>query len=241
MGTTLTTSNALQSDYGVNINVPGLLRDAEGNHCASFPVLLLQLLQAGTRIAQSLEKESRNSFDAGNQETALSVLIDTAQSFDPLEWASQIQIHSPANDLRQRMHIASAHRSAVCVYLTCLQLCIAPALKTSQDLGLLVSNIVNELSQICADDAMLPATAWPLFVAGAETNDPALQEWAKMRFMQIWEAQPWGLIKGAVEALERLWRKRSETLLEDGGMAAEVDRWNWIEEVKAIGIDWLIL
>lgn len=229
-------------DEEVKINVPGLLQDTEGNHCSSFPVVLLQLLQTGSRIAQSLQTDIPSPSAARKQDAALEALIHTATVFDPIQWASQLQGNFSTDDLCQRQHIASAHRSAVCIYLSRLQLAFSPQRKDLQELNARVPDIVTHISKICPDDPLLPATAWPTFVAGAETDDPELQEWLKMRFTQIWDVQPWGLIKGAIEVLNDLWRKRRLLCIANGDSAAEeVDGWNWIEHVKAMGVDWLIL
>lgn len=72
------------------------------------------------------------------------------------------------------------------------------------------------------------------------------------RFQELWEVEPWGLIRGALGVLERIWVGRmgsgvvnvsregeGGTLLE-GGKKGEGDG-DWIGELRGQGVDWLIL
>ena len=75
-------------------HVPSLLSDAEGNHCSSFPAVLLQLLQAGTRLSHPSCPTSLQI-----KQSKLFLLVCAARSFDPLTWAAELQPRSPSADL----------------------------------------------------------------------------------------------------------------------------------------------
>ena len=64
-------------------------------------------------------------------------------------------------------------------------------------------------------------------------------------FHELWEVEPWGLIRGALGVLERIWVKKrrsgvvvngKETLLT--GKNGDV---SWIEDLRGSSVDWLIL
>jgi hypothetical protein len=92
---------------------------------------------------------------------------------------------------------------------------------------------------------LFTATAWPTFIAGAETKDSARQEWVAQRFRQLWEIEPWGLIKGALGVLERIWvrRRRNRVAVDaDGTFLNEKKRdGDWIKDLRGKGVDWLIV
>ena len=234
LGSTLASSIGLAPSDTFSTSSLSLLQDAEGNHCSSFPASLLQLIRNGARLSHS-----NSPFSA----TALH-LLHTAQSFDPLTWATDLQQRSPVTDLLQRTHVASAHRAAVCIYLSRVLLSMNPTLQLGQKLETLVEEIVTHSSPIHPSDALFTATTWPAFIAGAETNDPTKQEWVTRRFQELWEVEPWGLIRGALGVLERIWAGRRSEVMDDGEGALvegkEVDG-DWIGLLRDGGVDWLIL
>lgn len=221
-----------------------LLQDAEGNHCSSFPTILLQLVRNGAQLSQPNHPSTPLYFSTGSKQQEALLLLYTAQSFDPLAWATNLQPRSPTADLLHRTHIASAHRAAVCIYLSRVVLSICPTAQLSHNLESLVTDTITHLSLIRPSNALFTAATWPAFIAGAETNDPGRQEWVLRTFHELWEVEPWGLIRGALGVLERIWEGRrggvvvngKETLLK-GNKGDE----NWIEDLRGSGVDWLIL
>ena len=64
------------------------------------------------------------------------------------------------------------------------------------------------------------------------------------RFQKLWEVEPWGLIKGALGVLERIWLgKRSRLMVEGEGTLLKEQKGDgdWIMELRRRGVDWLIL
>lgn len=106
------------------------------------------------------------------------------------------------------------------------------ALQDHNNLESLVSEILTHLSFITKDSALFTATTWPAFIAGAEisvTSEGERQrEWVARRFQELWEVEPWGVNRGALGVLEGIWSQRSGS-------------GDWIGELRARGVDWLVL
>ena len=219
-----------------------LLRDNEGNHCSSFPMPLLHLLQNGVRLSESSELFADPGLCTVRDKQA-HLLLESARSFDSQAWAANVQVHSPHPDLAVRIHIASAHQAATCIYLTRLLLKESPTLQLLQDLQNLVLKIQIHLSNISPHDPVIAATAWPCFIAGAEANENATECWAQNQLQNIWAVQPWGLIKGALAVLRMIWARRRQCKdCEDTYTSVDKEEnENWIAYMKSIGADWLIL
>ncbi|EEU40568.1 uncharacterized protein NECHADRAFT_34199 [Fusarium vanettenii 77-13-4] len=228
---------------GLSMSAMSLLQDAEGNHCSSFPAALLALIQTGAQLLKT--KDVSTSPDALMnlaQQDALR-LLHAAKSFDPAVWAIDLQPRSPADDPLHRTIIASAHRAAVCIYLSRIALALWPSTLLPDDLEILAAEIITHLSNVRPGDALFTATAWPAFIAGLETVDPMKRAWVVKRFQELWEMEPWGLTRGALEALRTIWDGRNN----EDALAGSIDRlheqeenWNWIEKLKNMGTDWLI-
>jgi hypothetical protein len=140
--------------------------------------------------------------------------------------------------------VAYAHRAAVCIYLSRLLLSLYPATQLPHDLESLVADIITHLSFIHPNDALFTATTWPAFIAGAETNDHVRQDWVARRFEELWEVEPWGLLRGASGVLERIWSKKRSGGVRNGGrilLKDEKGDMNWIEDMRECGVDWLII
>lgn len=237
LGSTLSSSSVRPA---VNATIQtrnlSLLQDAEGNHCSSFPAILLQLLQTGARLypssthTSSALAESSNRLE--NQQQALH-LLSAAQSFDPIIWAAELQQRSPTTHLPHRIHVASAHRAAVCIYLSRVSLSLDLTTQLSFDFKSLVADIISHLSFIHQSDAMFTATTWPAFIAGAETNDVGSQTWVKRRFQVLWKVEPWGLIRNGLGVLENIWAEKRSM---DGKRDCD-----WLRSLRAKGVDWLII
>lgn len=235
---------------GFSTGVMTLIRDEEGNHCSSFPTALLQLIQKGTSVSQSAyaHKPSLASHDAiraAHLDTAIRLLL-AARSFDASSWAHDIQTHSPVNDLAQRTCVAHAHRAAVCIYLSRVILSLGPSAQLPQTTNSLISEILTNLAFVRQRDVLFTATTWPTFIAGAETNDPEIQTWVVERFQELWEVEPWGLMKGALEVLERIWSRRRSKVestehIDGSTTQRNVGYEDWIGDLRKSGVDWLIL
>lgn len=170
-------------------------------------------------------------------------LSHAAKSFDPAVWAIDLQPRSPADDLLHRTIIASAHKAAVCIYLSRIVLALWPSAVLPDDLEILAAEIIAHLSNIHPGDALFTATAWPAFITGLETVDPTKRAWVVRRFQDLWEVEPWGLTREALGALRIIWDERND----EDAVTRSNDRlyrqgWNqtWIEKLKSMGTDWLI-
>ena len=244
LGSSLACSSGLGASDPISTGAVSLLQDAEGNHCSSLPTTLLQLIRIGAQLLQPNHPSSPLVSSPGSKQDQARLLLSAAQSFDPLVWATNIQAYSPAPDLLHRTHTAFAHRAAVCIYLSRVILSLDPTIQLSQDLENLVADVITYLSFIGPSNPLFKATTWPAFVAGAETNDSVRQEWVRRRFQELWEVEPWGLIRGALEVLERIWTGRSNgAVVDEGGnlLKGEKGDKDWVRELRGMGVDWLII
>lgn len=242
LGSTLTSSIDSVANTPCSGGAISLLQDAEGNHCSSFPTILLQLIQNGARLSQNAHSYRSPTLEQRLQQALQ--LLSTAQSFNPAAWARDVQIRSPTSDLALRTHIASAHHAAVCIYLSRVILSLDPLTVLSSDLEALVAEIIDHLSHISRYDALFTAMTWPAFIAGAETNKSNRQEWVREKFEELWQVEPWGLMRGAREVLERIWagKKNGVAANEEGvPLHASDGPANWITDLRSRGVDWLII
>ncbi|KAF2716177.1 hypothetical protein K431DRAFT_289638 [Polychaeton citri CBS 116435] len=184
-GSAFTSLENVQSSNTISAGTFSLLQDEEGNHCSSFPVALLQLLQISTQLAQSNFSAPLTAYKANNERERALALVEAAQSFDPDTWAAAVQLRSPAADLQLRIHIASAHRAATCIYLSRALFQGDQGIKSSQNLENLMLEVKTHLSFILPSDAMFAATAWPAFIVGAEARDAPEKEWAITHFDRL--------------------------------------------------------
>lgn len=236
LGSTLTCPNDGTSST-TSARALSLLQDAEGNHCSSFPAVLLQLLRSGAHLSHAGDILSPPYSTADSTQQLLG-LIHAAQSFDPLAWAARLGPYSPASDLVHRASVASAHRAAVCIYLSRVASSHDHTVQLPLDLDHLVAEIISNISTINTNDALFTATTWPAFIAGAETGDQVRQEWLTRHFQELWKVEPWGLIKGALGVLDRIWEKRKKVL--ESAVARGQDD-DWVGDLRESGVDWLII
>jgi hypothetical protein len=222
-------------EFGGNTerDVESLIRDAEGNHCSSFPSILLQLLHNGARLSQSVD-----SIPLCNRQDKVSRLICTAKTFNPRAWATDLQPRSPSSDLQERTHVACAHKAAVIIYLSRLLLSICTGTKPTCDFESLVAKIVNNLSMIAKEGSLYTATTWPAFIAGAETNSNSHQQFVMSRLEHLWELEPWGLYRKAAEILQTIWNAKKCISATDG---EQIRHGDWVQYLRANSIAWLIL
>lgn len=207
-----------------------------------MPAVLLQVMQIGSQTHQDHPSSSK---ECDEQQQVLLDLLRTAEAFDPLLWATDLQLRSPAADLDHRKHVAAAHRGAVRIYLSRILLSLQTTSPRPNCLEDLVADIVSHLAFIGPRDALFTATTWPAFIAAAETSDSANQKWVKTRFQELWEIEPWGLKRGVLKMLEGIWEKRRrwEGPVDSEGSLPQGDTsdWNWIDDLRERGVDWLIM
>ena len=170
-------------------------------------------------------------------------LIQKALSFVPQAWATGLQARSPGSDVVHRTHIASAHRGAVCIYLERLLISLNPSACFDRHLESFVEEVAGHLDIFRPEDVLFPATAWPTFIVGAETNDEGRQKWVAGRFQELWEVEPWGMIRESLGVLERIWKSKKRQVTNDrdrNPQTSENTENDWITELKSSGVDRLI-
>ncbi|KAK2882619.1 hypothetical protein FQN49_000158 [Arthroderma sp. PD_2] len=213
-------TGAIQYPY---IDALPMLERAEANSYMSCPAFLLQIMLQASHLAGS------DKATALEEEQAF-FLIKRAESFDIHAWAASVQGISSHNDFESRVHVASAHKSAVCLYIH--RAVPSASLLDTSSIKATVDNIIWHLSFILPGNLLLKGTSWPTFIAGAESHDPSQQAWVVERLHALWEMLPWGYVHTAIEMLKTIWAAdNSATEATDG----------WLQRLKALGNEWIVV
>ncbi|KAG5940875.1 hypothetical protein E4U53_007534 [Claviceps sorghi] len=226
LGSTLTTSAIACRIARFTFELLPVIRRVEVNSYLSCPPEILQIILLASQLSY---ETSCHGWSSSAAEQALK-LIDEALAFDIPAWADGLRTLPNVSDIESRVHIASAHRSAVCLYI----LQALPLIRAVRpvDTMFLVGDILGHLEQIDERDPYFKATSWPMFIAGAETRDAEKRAWAMARMFSIWEICPWGYIFTAMEMLKATWQ------MQDSGTGSGV---NWLRDLKDMGFDCLIV
>ena len=203
-----------------------VIKRVEANSYLSCPPEILQIILHASQLSY---ETPCNEWSSSEAEQALK-LIDEALAFDIPAWAEGLRKMPNVSDIESRIHIASAHRSAVCLYI----LQALPLIRAVRpvDTMFLVGDILGHLGQIDERDPYFKATSWPMFIAGAETRDGEKRAWTMSRMFAIWETCPWGYIFTAMEMLKATWK------MQDSGSGSGE---NWLRDLKEMGFDCLIV
>lgn len=219
-----------------------LLQDAEGNHCSSFPTFLLHVMWRAARIARAQQLPVSLAQESDSLAKQVLLLLHETELFDAHTWATTLQPRSPVSDLSSRTHVASAHCIAVRIYLCRLIRLLDPKCRLSNNLESLATEAICHMANLRTCDALFTATTWPAFIAGAETNKLQNRTWIAQRFAELWEVEPWGTVRGALDVLRGIWSEK------DGLLAGDQDKrceghsdGNWILRLRQKGVDWLII
>lgn len=228
LGSTLTCAGLAVNIGSHVLELLPVLRRVQASNYLCCPPSILQIILAASQLANEVEEIDKVTASA----RAL-VLIQQALSFEIRAWAEEVQSGPSIEDLASREHVASAHRSAVCLYI--LQ-AIPPARQYSPvTADTLVGEIFNRLSMIGEMDPYFKATSWPTFIAGAETRDPAQRASALQRLLSVWAICPWGYIFAAIELLQTTWK-----LQDEAGLGDAADQ-GWLQQLWALNSDCLIV
>jgi hypothetical protein len=157
-------------------------------------------------------------------------LLALVDAFNPYIWASSLQHVSLTFDLDMRTHIGCAYKAAVKIYILRASLLVNNTMITSDSLEDLVSEIILHLTYIKPNDLFFKAVCWPLFIAGAETNNLDHRTWVFSRLKTALQILPWGYLSSALELLCHVWADKNQ---ESGGT-------NWLINLKLSENDWLI-
>ncbi|KAG5955509.1 hypothetical protein E4U57_003397 [Claviceps arundinis] len=228
LGSTLATGAIASRIARYAFELLPIIKRVEVNSYLSCPPELLQtILHASLLSYETPCTDGSHSASVADQALRL---IDEALAFDISSWADRLRELPNVSDIDSRIHIASAHRSAVCLYI----LQALPVVRTVRpiDTMVLVGDIFGHLGQIDDRDPYFKATSWPLFIAGAETREADHRAWAMSRMFAIWEICPWGYIFKAIKMLRATWQ------IQDSGAGSGV---SWLRDLKDMGFEYLIV
>src|SRR5690242_4315446 len=217
------------------IDLEPVLRYAETNNYLSMPSPLLRIMLASFELPDARDGTSGDLRQ--NIQMQVGALLQRALDFDPIAWSCDFEPASPFEDLKQRVRIASAHRSAVCIYLARVLPCTHPLLDPASDtaivnLTVLADDVVHHVSHLKPGDAVFKCICWPLFLAGAESENPAQREWIMNTLDTLYSEMYWGYLHTVKRVLETIWLCKDKA-----GSGADNC---WVDEVKELGGDVLI-
>ncbi|KKO98116.1 hypothetical protein THAR02_09778 [Trichoderma harzianum] len=229
LGSTLASGSLATNIARYAFELLPVMKRVEVNSYLSCPPEILHIILVASKL--SYETPCTDwSLSAADEALAL---IDEALAFDIPAWADKLRQNPRVQDIDSRIHIASAHRSAACLYI--LQALPLVRAVRPVDTEFLVGDILGHLGQISVDDPYYKATSWPTFIAGAETRDAEKRTWAMKRLLGIWETCPWGYLFTAIELLKAAWE------LQDANPGSDESGVNWLQGLKGMGIDALIV
>ncbi|KHN93772.1 acriflavine sensitivity control protein acr-2 [Metarhizium album ARSEF 1941] len=203
-----------------------IMKRVEVNSYLSCPPEILRIILFASQLSR---EDPCADCNPKAIDTALA-LINEALAFDIAAWADQLRGLPNVTDIDSRIHVASAHRSAVCLHI--LQALPPVRAVHGVDANFLVSDILSHLSQIHDGDPYFKATSWPTFIAGAETRDGETRTWILTRMLAIWHICPWGYIFAAIRMLNVIWDMQSH------GPGSAV---NWLQKLKEGNLGYLIV
>lgn len=219
-----------------SIELEPILRYAETNNYLSCPGPLLRIMIESFALPDTHDSPRVTDATSSVQDQ-VGVLLQRALAFDPIAWSCEFEPASPYEDLKQRIRIASAHRSAVCIYLARVLPATNPLLSPTSGTALvsltgLADDVVLHISHLKPSDALFKSICWPLFLAGAESEDPAQREWIMNTLDELYGIMFWGYLRTSKRVLEAIWRFKDE--------AGEGADNCWVEQVKDFGNEILI-
>jgi hypothetical protein len=217
------------------IELDPILRYAETNNYLSCPGPLLRIMLESFELPDSQFPSSGNLPE--HIQDQVGALLQRALDFNPVSWSRDLEPASPHDDLQQRVRIASAHRSAVCIYLARVLPCSSPLLDPAGGSALvsltdLADEVVHHISQVKPGDAVFKCICWPLFLAGAESENQVQRDWIMNTLDTLYSEMYWGYFHNVKRVLKTIWQCKDKAAVGAGNY--------WVEEVKNMGIDILI-
>ncbi|KAJ4305568.1 hypothetical protein N0V90_001099 [Kalmusia sp. IMI 367209] len=213
-----------------------ILQYAETNNYLSCPGPLLRIMVESFRLDDT--RESLSDEIAVEVQEQIGMLLKAAMNFDPVAWAFNFEPASPFESLDHRMHIASAHRAAVCIYLARALPYSNPLIDPTSGSALvsltgLADEILLHVAYFKPGDTLYKSISWPLFLAGAECDDPTSRAWIMDKLDEFYHLLYWGYVHTAKKILEVIWSCKDKV--------AEGDNMScWIDDVKELGYEILI-
>ncbi|KAH0598552.1 hypothetical protein MHUMG1_03853 [Metarhizium humberi] len=197
-----------------------VMKRVEVNSYLSCPPEILKIILSASQLSC---QGPYTDFDLAAADQARALIVE-ALAFDIDVWVDQLRQLPHVTDIKSRFHVASAHRSAVCLYI----IRALPVVRVVYpvDANFLVNDILCHLGQIHDEDPYFKATSWPTFIAGAETRDAGHRDSTLKRMFAIWQICPWGYIFAAIRMLKHAWQ------IQDTNPESNV---NWLQELKKDG------
>ncbi|OAL44522.1 hypothetical protein IQ07DRAFT_242054 [Pyrenochaeta sp. DS3sAY3a] len=219
-----------------SIELEPILRYAETNNYLSCPGPLLRIMLESFALPETNDNLYGTDPDM-SMEAQVGKMVRRALAFDPIAWSCDFEPTSPFEDIEQRIRIAAAHRSAVCIYLVRVLPSTNPLLDPANgnalvNLTALADDVVRHISHLKPGDALFKSICWPLFLAGAESEDPAQREWIMDTLDQLYGQMFWGYLDTSKRMLEAIWTFKSKVVSGEDNC--------WVEEVKNMGVELLI-
>lgn len=219
------------------IELEPILRYAETNNYLSCPGPLLRVMIESFALPDTHGSPSTEARTQDYVQEQVGQLLQRALAFDPVAWSRDFEPASPYENIEQRICIASAHRSAVCIYLARVLPLTNPLLDAASGTALvsltaLANDVVYHISHLKPEDALFKSICWPLFLAGAESEDQSQREWIMNTLDELYSLLYWGYLHTSKRVLEAIWQYRDKA----GPGTANC----WVEKVKDLGVDILI-
>lgn len=218
-------------------DLESILEYAETYNYLSFPAELFRILLQAAELSHTAHSAlSRGLALKGNYHDEISLLLEAVQAFDAESWSIKLQKLSPFSDATYRYHLASAHKSATCLYILRVlprtsPLFEAPSDVTLDDINELIVDIIDHLEYIEPSNPLFKATNWATFLVGAESMDPVQWAWVAARLQDLWGVIPWGYIRNSLEMLEIIWDKKDTNAENAAGSST------WVDRVALLGTD----
>jgi hypothetical protein len=234
LGSTFSFS-AMPSFIPDTIELDPILRYAETNNYLSCPGPLLRVMLESFALPKKTVSCTEEVYDA--IQVQIGQLLHRALDFDPMAWSKDFEPASPYEDIHQRIRIAAAHRSAVCIYLARVLPSTNPLIDPMSGTAIvnlteLANDVVFQISHLKSGDALFKSICWPLFLAGAESRDAAQREWIMNTLDELYNTMHWGYLHTSKRVLEAIWKYLDQ--------AADGEENCWVEEVKEFGNEILI-
>lgn len=234
LGSTFSFS-AMPSFIPDTIDLEPILRYAETNNYLSCPGPLLRIMLESFALPDKTVLCTEEVYD--NIQEQIEKLLHRALDFDPVAWSRDFEPASPYEDIHQRIRIAAAHRSAVCIYLARVLPSTHPLIDPKSSTALvnlttLANDVVHQISHLKPGDALFKSICWPLFLAGAESKDPSQREWIMNTLDALYRTMFWGYLHTSKRVLEAIWKYLDQVGEDEDNC--------WVEEVKDLGNEILI-
>lgn len=238
MGTTLATPYKITHPMMPTPDVFSYLQRSEKMSFLGCPVDLMYLILVVNWECWSMAQKTTPNPDAQNTTieqrtlTSHASIVTRIENFEPISWAIKTSVAAPESDLTQRIHLASAYKSAIMIYaVRVLHPYDYPLPSTL--IPSLATQIITNLSAIPTHDPFFKCIIWPSFIAGAETHSLEQREIVCGLFQRFWYVLKSANVSNAAQVLGRIWQRADMEGGDEGG--------DWVHYLADEGVDWLFI